>query len=247
MITELNTFDYNGKKLSELGAVIRQRPTYAIAVHDIKFESIPFLSGDVAIDNKKYKNITYKIPIRAVPSLCNLSAEDFTKKLSEWLDTGEYSVYRDTYNKGYFRYAIVTNIDPVVAVYKDVYESSITFSLKPFLYADSGTKALTKVSASNAVNMQLINPEQWDSEPIIKINGSGNFTVAVGNISITLTGVNNYIVIDKTKEDVYDGNGSCNDKLSGLYLPYLKKGVNNISITGDSSFSVDITPNWRRL
>lgn len=247
MISGFHTFEFNGHKLSELGAVITQRPSYAIAVHDIELAEIPFVSGDVVVDNKKYKNISYKIPIRAVPSLCNLSAEDFTKRLSEWLDSGEYCIYRDTYNPGYFRYAVTTTIDPVTAVFKDVYETSISFSFKPFLYSDKGIETISSSSANNAVTMKLINPEKWDSEPIIKINGSGDFTVAVGSTSLSLTGVSNYIVIDKTKEDVYDGGGSCNNKLSGLYLPYLKTGENNISITGSSSFSVDITPNWRRL
>ena len=71
--------------------------------------------------------------------------------------------------------------------------------------------------------------------------------MTVGNVSFNLTGVNNYIIIDKPNEDVYDSGGSCNDKLSGLYLPTLKAGENNITITGNNSFSVDITPNWRRL
>lgn len=247
MIDKFHTFEFNGHKLSELGAVITQRPTYSIAVHDINFVEIPFVSGDIVVDNKKYKNISYKVPIRAVPSLCNLSVEDFTKKLSEWLDFGDYLIYRDTYNDGYFRYAIITAIEPVVAIFKDVYETSITFNFKPFLYSDKGLQTISKASANNAITMKLINPEKWESEPIIRINGSGNFTVAVGSTTLALTNVNNYIVIDKTKEDVYDSGGSCNDKLSALKLPCFSTGENNISITGSSSFSVDIIPNWRRL
>ena len=88
---------------------------------------------------------------------------------------------------------------------------------------------------------------EGDDSGIIKINGNGDFTVMVGDVTLALTGVNNYIVIDKEQEDVYDSGGSCNEKLSALSLPYLKAGENIISIVGNSSFTVEITPNWRRL
>lgn len=247
MIDNFHTFEFNGHKLSELGAVIAQRPILNVAIRDINLAEIPLHSGSLIVDNKRYKNISYKYKIRAVPSYCNLSLADFTAKISEWLSTGNYEIYRDTYITGYYRYAVVTNIMEIQAIHKDVYETEITFSFQPFLYSDTGANVISLSSTNNSVSTMIINPEQWDSEPIIKINGSGNFSVSVGSVSFNLTGVNNYIIIDKPNEDVYDSGGSCNDKLSGLYLPTLKAGENNITITGNNSFSVDITPNWRRL
>ena len=242
-----HTFEFNGKKLSELGAVIAQRPKIVIATHDIKLTEIPFLSGDIVTDGKRYKNISYKYNIRAVPTYCNMTVDEFSKRLAEWLDTGTYSIYRDTYNAGYFRYAIVTKIDTIEAVFKDVYETSITFSFAPFMYSDDGIKKINLSSANNSVTYALTNPEQWESLPVIKITGSGNFTATINGVQMTLTGVNNYIVIDKPNEDVYDGGGSCNNKISALKLPSFSPGQNSVVISSNNSFSVEITPNWRRL
>lgn len=244
---DFHTFSFNGQELSDFGAVIAQRPKYIIAVRDIELSEMPYHSGDAIIDKGRYKNITYKIPIRAVPYFCNLSVREFAYKLSEWLDTKKYGMYRDTYNPGYFRFGIVTQISEVEAVQKDVYQATIDINFHPFLYRDSGAATKTYTSSNNSVTATLINPEKWDSEPVIKIIGSGDFTVIIGDVTLALTGVNGYIIIDKENEDVYDSSGSCNEKLSALSLPYLKAGTNNISIVGNSSFSVEITPNWRRL
>lgn len=242
-----HTFSFNDIELAEFGAVITQPPKHVIAIPDIELIETPYHSGDIILSNERYKNISFKIPIRAVPMFCNLTVSDFAYKLSEWLDTKDYGIYRDTYNASYFRYGIVTRIDDITAVEENVYETAITINFKPFLYSDAGTNTIAYSSANNAITATLLNPERWDSEPVIKIIGSGDFSVIVGDVTLALTGVNNYIVIDKEQEDVYDSGGSCNEKISALSLPYLKAGENIISIVGNSSFTVEITPNWRRL
>ena len=239
-------FSFNGFKLSELGAVIRQRPTHIISLPSLDFVEKPFKSGDEIINYGRYKNLSYKIPIRALPSFCDLILEEFTKKLSEWLVTEEYGIYRDTYNRGYFRYGIVSEISEVIGVEEDVYETEITFNFQPFLYSDEGQNLLTYSSTNNSINLTLINPETVPSEPVIKITGSGNFVMTINGKNIYLTGVENYIVIDKKREDVYDSNGSCNGKINAVELPFLTAGENTISITGGSAFTAEITPNWRR-
>lgn len=239
-------FSFNGFKLSELGAVIRQRPTHIISLPSLDFIEKPFKSGDEIINYGRYKNLSYKIPIRALPSFCDLTLEEFTKKLSEWLVTENYGIYRDTYNNGYFRYGIVSEISEVISVESDVYECEITFNFQPFLYSDEGQNLLTYLSTNNLINLTLINPETVPSEPTLKITGSGNFVMAVNGKNIYLTGVENYIIIDKKREDVYDANGSCNGKINAVELPFLTAGENTISITGGSAFTVEITPNWRR-
>lgn len=240
-------FSFNGFKLSELGAVIRQRPTHIISLPSLDFIEKPFKSGDEIINYGRYKNLSYKIPIRALPSFCDLTLEEFTKKLSEWLVTEEYGIYRDTYNRGYFRYGIVSEISEVIGVEEDVYETEITFNFQPFLYSDEGQNLLTYSSTSNSISATIINPENVASEPVIKIIGSGNFTITINGKNIYLTNVENYIVIDKPKEDVYDSNGSCNGKINAVELPIFKTGTNTIVVTGNNAFTLEITPNWRRL
>lgn len=248
----LHTFYFNGHFLYELGAVITQPPTLITPKRDIEFFSIPGKSGNSIIDNGRYENKTLRFPIRAVPTFCNLSLQDFKYKLSDWLQVGDYNYkeYRDTYNPGYFRKGVVTEIEETVAVERDVYETAVTFNFDPFLYNDAGLQTVTYTNLISAP-AYLTNLEQWESEPIIKVSGNGMFTVTIsGNsFTITLESSDGEITIDKPNENVYDSDGNdCNDKINAKKLPYLKAGQNKISVigTGDN-FTLKIIPNWRRL
>lgn len=244
----IHDFEFNGHKLSELGAVISENPHYALSVRELDFTSIPFKSGDVITDKKRFKNLSVTYKVTSVPTFADITEEGFVKALSEtFLTSYEYGILRDTYNIGYFRKGVVTDITEPTVLMSGVVTAKITFNCVPFLYSDTGANTVSLTSVNNAASATLTNPEQWDSEPVIKINGNGDFTVMVGDVTLALTGVNNYIVIDKEQEDVYGSGGSCNEKLSALSLPYLKAGENIISIVGNSSFTVEITPNWRRL
>lgn len=249
---DLHTFYFNGHFLYELGAVITQPPTLITPKRDIEFFSIPGKSGDSIIDNGRYENKTLRFPIRAVPTFCNLSLQDFKYKLSDWLQVGDYNYkeYRDTYNPGHFRKGVVTEIEETVAVERDVYETAVTFNFDPFLYNDAGLQTVTYTNLISTP-AYLTNLEQWESEPIIKVSGNGMFTVTIsGNsFTITLESSDGEITIDKPNENVYDSDGNdCNDKINAKKLPYLKAGQNKISVigTGDN-FTLKIIPNWRRL
>lgn len=239
--------EFDGQRLSGFGAVLSETPHYTIAIKDIEFTSLPGKSGDIITDNGRYKNksITYKITSMPFEQR---TEQEFVFKLSEWLMTAvEYKILRDTYTQGYYRKAICTSVsDPIVEA-SGMVTVKVTFNCEPFLYSDTGSNKISLVSSNNAVSTTITNPEMWSSEPIIKINGGGDFTVAVNDVSLTITDISNYVVIDKQSEDVYDSNGSCSDRLSALSLPCFKAGINSIIITGTNSFTVDIMPNWRRL
>ena len=249
-----HTFQFNGRFLYELGAVIAQPPTHITSMRDINFESIPGRSGDSIIDNGRYENKILQFPIRAVPAFCDLSLQDFKYKLAEWLqaDDCNYEEFRDTYNPGYFRKGIVTQISEVVAVKRDVYETAITFNFEPFLYSDTGLKKITYNFNGGTQTENLFNPEQWDSEPIITVIGESPITLGIGDdeLYISTSGlVDNTIIIDKSNENIYDKNGnSCNNKVNAVRLPYLKPGNNEIRVVNlNGSVTLKIIPNWRRL
>lgn len=249
MYDYLHTFYYNGHFLHELGAVITQPPTLITPKRDIEFFSIPGKSGDSVIDNARFENKTFRLPIRAVPTFCDLPLQDFKYKLSDWLQAGDcsYKEYRDTYNPGYYRKGIVTEIEETVAVKRDVYETTITFNFDPFLYSREG---LTEI-AVNSNNYTIYNRENWSSEPIIKLNGNGLFTVSINAESFNITLDGTQITVDKPNENVYytTTKVDCNDKYSANIIPELKPGVNTIAVETENgtNFSMSIIPNWRRL
>lgn len=251
-IQNLHDFSFNGHSLSELGAVIAKKPTHIVGIRDIDATKIQYHSGNAFTDNGRYENVEIKHKIRAVPSFCGLTFEAFCRRLTEWLYTENFEpkIYRDTYNLGYYRKGICTQIGEIVSVHKKVYETEITFDFDPFLYADNGIMPKLYESANGTIIETLYNPEKWASCPTIKIIGTGIYTLAVNNVEITAT-VANSLTIDKSQEDVFDDNGnSANDKINGYALPYLKAGTNTIFLSrteGSGEFSLEIVPNWRRI
>lgn len=252
LIDNLKTFSYDGRYLSDLGAVIKQKPRQIFSLPDFNLVEIPHRSGDEIEDNSRYKNIEFKIPIIALPAFCSMTREEFARALSEWLLGGkrEYKLYRDTYNNGYFRYGIVTNIEPVEEVERGVYETEIEISFKPFMYSDIGLIPMEFERSSNSLEITVMNPEPCEAEPVITITGTGTFTISINNSPNVTVISRGGFVIDKPNEDVYKLNHvSCNNNVTGLLLPHLYVGSNLISIdrsSGSGSWTAKIVPNWRR-
>ncbi len=251
----LHDFEYNGKKLSDIGAVITEKPHYTVSMRDLSLVTIPGRSGDVINDAKRYKNVEISYQIASVPAFCHLTTEqEFIYTLSEWLfSSHSYKILRDTYNVGYFRLAVVTGIsDPVVEA-SGVVTTTITFNCDPFLYSDLGALTTKKTTETGEIKVYLRNPERWSSLPKIKIIGNGDFMIYVPTQSEIIANVTNELTIDKSIEDVYDKDGvSRNDKICGLSLPKFPPRKSIIVVvrctgTATARFSVEITPNWRRL
>lgn len=257
-----HTFSFNGKLLSEFGAVITQRPVYTISVRDLSFIQLPHRSGDYVRDNGRFQNISVEFPIRAVPSFCDMSIRDFSYSLSEWLYTNEYKEYRDTYNPGYFRKGVCTEIGDITAVFKDVFETRLKFNFDPFLYYDSGIEPLHFDSESEVIKFSLIdtdiyNPENVVSLPQIIIDKKGIYDLGVITDNITYTATvtvpDGGLIIDKMTENIYNINGdSLNENYNGWEIPAFSSGKNHLRIAREDGekiepFGVDIIPNWRRL
>lgn len=246
-------FTYGYQNLSDFGAVITQRPQYESAVRDAEFASIPYHSGDVYIDNGRYNNVNFTVPVRAVPAYCDMPFDRFACKFLDWLKPDGYKKYSDTYFPGYFRKAAVVHVGRITAVKKDVYETTVEFNAQPFMYRENGAETVEKRSSTTSVSITMYNPEEWESEPIITLKGTGSFQINVNGtgISAVMSDVTT-LIIDKTKENfLTTGNVPCNDIVSARSIPYLQAGENTITVTragtSDDTFSVEVIPNWRRL
>lgn len=243
----MHTFEFNNKKLSDIGAVINDKPSYVLSVKELDFTALPYKSGDIITDKKRFKNLSISYKVSSYPLFCSYTEQEFVKVLSEWLLTSyDYTILRDTYNPGYFRKAVCTGISNPVVEASNIVQTTVTFNCDPFLYSNSGLRTIT----INSMSAQFKNPEKWDSEPIIKLNGLGDFIITINDDTITAKLNGSEITIDKPNENVYDSNGiSCNDKVTAIRLPYLKPGINTIAAATEngSNFSAKIIPNWRRL
>lgn len=92
----------------------------------------------------------------------------------------------------------------------------------------------------------ITNPTDFASRPLIRVYGTGDGTLTVGNKTITLTDIDEYIVIDSMLMDCYKGTLNQNAKVALTEFPMFKPGVNNLAYTGDIT-GLEVLGRWWTL
>lgn len=116
---------------------------------------------------------------------------------------------------------------------------SVAFTVDPFAYYSPNSKILL------TSHSKIYNIGTYESEPYIKVFGSGNVTLNINNKELTLKDVNEYIEIDSELKETLKDNVSKNDKKVGEYPKFLI-GENTISWSGNIT-KIEIEPRWRFL
>ena len=91
----------------------------------------------------------------------------------------------------------------------------------------------------------LANPTLWPSKPLIRVYGTGSFTI--NDVTVTVSSNTGYTDIDCEMMDCYYGGESRNQyvSFSGNDFPELQPGKNYITLSGITK--LEITPRWWEL
>lgn len=94
----------------------------------------------------------------------------------------------------------------------------------------------------------IVNPATAASSPRITIEGSGDFSVAIGGCLMDFEGISGGIVVDSDLQECLslDGAQLLNSQAAMEDFPTLQPGGNAVSWTGDVT-RVTIAPRWRYL
>lgn len=234
----LNQFTYNGKRsYDDFELIITETPPFVFAERDIEKTQIPGRNGDLLSDNGGYKNVTKEYKVAALAEVFPLPL--LVQKIAVWLNTGaEYCILTDTYEPDYFRYACCTGQISFSDKLLKLGAATLKFDCKPFKYSYEGQQEI-KINE----NSSIYNPENISSTPYIKIIGSGDVTLMIGNSSFKFTGIDGYIEIDGDLMAAYKSTELQNNKISFIDFPKFAPGWNNISFVGDVS-EIIIIPRW---
>ena len=237
MINALPYFKFNGIKSLDERLLITNKNTYKGAARDLTFQSIPGRSGDLLIDNRRYKNVKITYDVTALGDKREIP--NIARRVKNWLlsEIGYFKLY-DTYDPKYFRIAAYQDEFDLEQELPEVGSSSIVFNCKPFRYSREGQKSIVLSSAST-----VRNPERFPSSPYIKITGSGDITLTVNENAFVFKGVENYIEIDSEIMQAFRGDQSESAKMYTPTFPELVKGENTVSWSGTVS-KVEIIPRW---
>ena len=180
----------------------------------------------------------------------NLSAETGADAVSAWLHSAPgYARLEDTYEPDIYRMAFYVTGQDIENAITEYGRETIRFNCRPERFLKSGETPVT-LSTSN---VQMQNPTQYASRPLIRINGSGSGTLTIAGTktySVSITGISSYMYLDCDEQNAYKTAGTnLNNKVTitnGVDFPRLNAGANTITWTGGIT-SVVITPRWFKI
>lgn len=228
----------NGKSSKDFNVYLTDAGIYGMPERDSESIQVKGRSGDLVIDNGRYKNKQTRFPCVVV--------KNFQDNFSEFIgyilnQTGyakiETSFLPDEYIFG--RY--IGEVDPKTAVNAKSGTFELMFDRKPQRYLRDGNDPITFTS-----NGSLLNRYTGTALPLVRVYGTG--TVTIGSVTITINSVNTYVDIDCSTQDAYKGTTNCNGDitLNSDEFFELKTGVNNIAL-GSGISKIEITPRWWKL
>lgn len=127
--------------------------------------------------------------------------------------------------------------------------SAASYSVAAFtpVYPDEwiDIKSNGEVTVSYLDAIELVNPTPFAAKPIIRVNGTGVFTL--NDVTVTISSAGTYTDIDCELMDCYEGSSNRNQYVSfSTYdFPELKAGSN--TVIGSTITTLYILPRWWRL
>ncbi|NFC29176.1 phage tail protein [Clostridium botulinum] len=155
-------------------------------------------------------------------------------EIKTWLNGSGEVIFSNEPDR-YYKARIINKLD-LARVLEKFHSGIIQFDCQPFGYLqEESLQIITPTTIYNQTNK--------DSEPYIRVYGSGTITLNINDKVIKFTNVENYIEIDSELMECYKNNTPLNNHMYGEF-PIFQVGENKISWTGNIS-KIEITPRWR--
>lgn len=161
------------------------------------------------------------------------------RAVAEWLESPVgYQRLEDSYEPDVYRVAFYEGGQDIESILNRFGRATITFCCKPqrFFKAGEVTKSFTAAGT-------LTNITKFDALPLITVYGSGAGTLTVNDNTVSISSIDEYVVLDCELMDAYKGTTNKNPTVSLVDFPVLTAGENQISFTGGVT-SVEIVPRW---
>lgn len=169
----VNSITFGNVNSADYGIYISGEGVFDAPKRAVEMVNIPGRNGALAIDQGYYENIVVTYPAH------NYEPEmsDFKENLSAFRNALAsqigYQRLSDTFHPNEYRMAVFDeglDINPIK--YNTASQFDIKFDCKPQRFLTSGETETTVASGTD-----ITNPTQYDSRPLLKVSGRGDFTV----------------------------------------------------------------------
>ncbi len=233
-----NYFILNGVDSRDFGVYISGQGTFSAPRREYNMIPIPGRNGDLVGNEKRLENLELTYPAFIYANF-DSNLKDFRNYLLSLIG---YQRLVDSYHPDEFRKVLYEGeFEPEVTKKNDAGSFDIVFNCKPQRYLLSG-EAVTTLSANGTIT----NPTLFNSQPLLRVYGTGQ--LGINSDTITISSADVYTDIDCEMMDCFKGLVNKNPFVSftSYNFPVLKPGVNNIAL-GPGITQVDITPRWWRV
>lgn len=239
-------FTLDGVSSREFNIIITEAPPMIFAERDVQTFGVAGRSGDLTIDNGRYKSITLPYRCAIVPKdgrtlrECAVDAQELLRP------TARYQKLENSFHPECYRYARVSGSISVESIVEKAGRFTVEFSCKPqrFLIDGEGTFVFLKPST-------IINYTNEIALPLITVYGTGPGELSVGGITVEILALEDQVTLDCEIQNAYRQVGDAppankNGEISAPVFPSLNPGVNAVSWTGEIT-RVEIIPRWWTL
>lgn len=226
-----------GKSSQDFGIVVENPPAIKRPARKFTKYTVPGRNGDIVEQQDAWDNYTQTYTIWAGGNDYG-SAPITYSAISSWLLSPKgYQRLEDNFEPDIFREAYFVGPMEADNLLTKVGRCELSFVCKPQRFLKIGEKTTRYNLAS-----ELYNPTQFEAKPLIKVTGSGDGTVTLNGVTMTITGMTDYLYIDCETMNVYrQESENMNSLVSGSF-PTISPGKNTLTFTGITQ--VEITPNY---
>lgn len=230
------SFTWRGVSSDAHGVVVRSLPAPMTGPQRLTTVVVPGRHGALHLMENARDEVLLNIECY-LPYEQGVSVSDL-RTITGWL-SGSGRLTLSDQPGVYYEGAILDSIafQPVVPGYVDRL-FTVPVWVKPHAYVMNVSDIALTVSGT-----EITNPYSAESEPVIKVTGSGDVTLDVGGIDVELD-VDGYITLDCEARLAHKDGALAGSRVNLSEWPTLRPGKNVISWTGTVT-TVTISPRWR--
>lgn len=231
----MNTLKINGSALA--GIYVDASLAFNKPAKDVETFRIPGRNGALVIDNGTWDNLVITYPCYTK------SVATFETIINQLGALSGYQKIECSNDSTHFRLGVP--IIPQAPTIKNINTKAwfnLAFNCKPQRFLTSGETVVTKTASGS-----ISNPTNFVSKPLIRITGTGTFTINGTAIAVASHG-QSYVDVDCEMQDCFCGSTNLNQYVSftNNEFPTLSPGSNSFTF-GTGITQVKITPRWWEL
>ena len=168
-----NSLIFGNINSADYGIYITGEAVFNAPERAVEMVNVPGRNGALALDQGRWENIEVSYPAGCFGDDQN----DFATRISNFRNAVcsqiGYQRLADTYNPNEYRMGVYADgLDVKPASMNRAGEFTISFDCKPQRFLTSGETETTVSSGTD-----ITNPTRYDSRPLLKVSGRGDFTV----------------------------------------------------------------------